>query len=330
MRRVFVMITLAALLFTSACRDDRITLAFHPAPGSEFVYAIHVESSTTTTLPTGRVTEPSTASDLTAQQRVLDANGDTTRVEVRLGGSGIGERTFVMRFDRAAQLTAVESVEGIPTRVLGSLGLSEIFPAAAGAPPDRRLRPGDSWTIDDRVQLAGMAAPSQLTGTGRLVQLSVVDGHDTATVSSSTTLPLTSTETTPDGVQTLSGVQTTTITVVYDLSNGSVRRSMAATMGSFALTLSPPAGQAGSPIQGALTVELRSDIERVRADQFAAAVDGVVPAPAPPATGASLPMITITFASLGSAIVEGTGVGNGCTAPAGNPSFAAIACASAS
>jgi hypothetical protein len=36
-----------------------------------------------------------------------------------------------MRFDRAAQLTAVESVEGIPAEALGSLGLSEIFPAAA-------------------------------------------------------------------------------------------------------------------------------------------------------------------------------------------------------
>src|SRR5205085_12067235 len=171
------------------------------------------------------------SADFTASHRVLDAHNGTTRVEVRLERQGGGERTFIMRFDRAAQLTAVESVEGIPAEVLGSLGLSEIFPAAAGAPPARPLRPGDHWVIDDQVQLAGMDAPTRLAGAGHLVQLGVVDGHKTATVSSTTTLPLTSTSATSDGVQTLTGTQITTITVVYDLADGSVRHSTAATTG---------------------------------------------------------------------------------------------------
>jgi hypothetical protein len=156
----------------------------------------------------------------------------------------------------------VESVEGIPAEALGSLGLSEIFPVAAGAPPDRPLRPGDHWAIDDRVQLAGMDAPARLTGSGHLVQLAVVDGHKTATVTSATTLPLTSTSTTSDGIQTLTGTQTTTITVVYDLADGSVRHSNAVTVGHFDVLLGPPAGQPGSPIKGTHTVALQSEIRR--------------------------------------------------------------------
>ncbi|MEY2433399.1 MAG: hypothetical protein QOC92_3124 [Acidimicrobiaceae bacterium] len=257
-----VVLAVVTVILASGCRDDHVTLAYHPVRGTTFAYAIHVVSSTTTALPDRTVRGAPDVADLTARQRVLDADNSTTRVEVGLARAGIGERKFVMRFDRAAQLTAVESVEGIPAEALGSLGLSEIFPASAGAPPNRPLRPGDDWLVDDRVQLAGMDAPARLTGTGRLVELGIIDGHKTATVSSATTLPLTATSTTSEGVQTLTGTQTTTITVVYDLDNGSVRHSTAATTGQFDLVLGPPPGQSGAPIKGTLTVELHSETQR--------------------------------------------------------------------
>jgi hypothetical protein len=260
-----VLVAAIAILLASSCRDDHVKIVFDPKPGTVLAYDVHVVQSSTTALA-GQAPQSSSSppADLTARQRVLDANGGTTRVEVELARAGIGTRTFIMRFDRAAQLTAVESVEGIPADALGSLGLSEIFPASAGAPPDRPLRPGDRWNIDDRVQLAGMDAPARLVGVGRLVELGVVDGHNTATVSSSTTLPLTSTSSTPQGVQRLSGVQTTTITVVYDLDNGAVRHSRAETTGRFDVVLSPPAGQPGTPIPGTLTVDVKSEISRGR------------------------------------------------------------------
>ena len=262
MRRVTALVVLASCVI-AGCGDDHVTIAYRPPAGSTFTYAIHVESSTITSLP-GRAGEPAAAvpADLIAHQRVLDAREGTTRVEVTLEREGIGRRTFVMRFDRAAQLTAVESVEGIPAEALGSLGLSEIFPAAAGAPPDRPLRPGDRWTIDDQVQLAGMSAPARLTGTGHLVRLDVVDGRDTATVESATTLPLVATSTSDGSVETLRGTQTTSITVVYDLATGSVRHSSASTVGRFDLELAPPNGQPGAPIKGTLIVQVRSDIRR--------------------------------------------------------------------
>jgi hypothetical protein len=262
MRRTGLLLTAVVALFASGCRDDRVTISYRPAPGSTLAYTIHVESSSTTSLPNRTVRRSPDVADLTTTQRVLDAKRGTTRVEVTLSRAGIGARTFVMRFDRAAQLIAVESVEGIPAEALGTLGLSEIFPEAAGAPPDRPLRPGDTWAIEDQVQLAGMDTPATLRGTGRLVELGVVDGHDTATVTSETTLPLVSTSTSSEGVQTLTGSQRTSITVVYDLATGSVRRSSATTTAQFDLVLAPPRGQAGDPIRGTLAVDVRSEITR--------------------------------------------------------------------
>jgi hypothetical protein len=261
LRRALAIALAGALaLAGSGCRDDHVTIVFRPAPGASYTYAVHAESTTSSSLPGG--SPHGDVVDLTAHQRVLDTSHGTTRVEVVLDRAGIGARTFVMRFDRAALLTAVDSVEGIPANALGDLGLSEIFPAAAGAPPDRALRPGDHWTIDDRVQLAGMSAPAHLSGDGRLIELGIVDGRDVATVVSTTSLPLTSTTTTADGEQTLRGTEHITITVVYDLADGTVRRSTSVTTGQFAVVLAPPTDQSGPPIDGMLRVEVRSTTER--------------------------------------------------------------------
>jgi len=100
-------------LVCAACRDDHVVLAYHPTAGATYTYDVHVESSSSSTFP-GHNSSPRDVADLQVRQRVLDANGQTIRVEVTLGRVGVGERAFVMRFDRAAQLTAVESVEGIP------------------------------------------------------------------------------------------------------------------------------------------------------------------------------------------------------------------------
>src|SRR3712207_6086484 len=91
--------------------------------------------------------------------------------------------TTLFRSDRAGQLAEVERIEGLPAQVLGELGISEIFPAAAAAPPDRPLSPGDRWTINAPVDLPGLA-PGRLRGQGRLIALGVVDGREVATIES--------------------------------------------------------------------------------------------------------------------------------------------------
>ena len=253
---------LAGLLSGAAgCGEGTVQLGFRPEAGSTYEYEARVSSRTTTELA-GR--PPETAEDgtvLEVRQRVLDVSDEGARVEVVLRRPRVGDRAFVMRFDRAAQLTAVESVEGIPATALGELGLSEIFPAAAGAPPSGPLAPGDRWEVDDEVQLPGMAEPTRLTGEGRLTELGVVDGRDTATVTSSVRLPVTTTVSSSTGVRTLEGTQLTETTATFDLGDGAVISSTSVTTGTFRIRLAPP-GDSAPPVSGTLPVEGHSRITR--------------------------------------------------------------------
>lgn len=265
MRRPRPLVVAAALatLVGAGCGDDdgRVTLAFRPPPGTELRYATEVESTTTTDLP---CQPPDTRTDRTrldTTQVVLDRDGSAVRVQVTLSRDEVGARTFVMRFDRAAQLTAIESVEGIPAEALGDLGLSEIFPPAAGAPPEEPLAPGDRWTIDDAVDLGG-DAPNRLRGEGRLVALEVVDGHDTATLESTTDLAVQTETAATTGTRSLTGSQRSEVRAVYDLDTGALRRAESDTVGSFDLVLGPPPGGEGDPCAGTLTVRLRSTVTR--------------------------------------------------------------------
>ena len=239
-----------------------MTLAFRPVRGATYAYMTSVDATTRTELSGAPQPDQVDHATIGSRERVLDASDGTARVEVVVSRPGAGERTYVVRLDRAAQLTSVESVEGIPVTALGPLGLDEIFPPAAGAPPDHPLRPGERWTIDDRVQLSSDDPPVQLTGTGRLVELGVIDGRRTATVRSTTTLPVRTSSTTATSRQSLEGTQTTDLTVTYDLADGAVTHVSAMTTARYAVTISPPPGQSAPPVVGSLTVVVRSESTR--------------------------------------------------------------------
>ena len=242
----------------AACEDDTVLLTFRPDVGSTYAYEVEVDSVITRTLEDELPSVRREDAVFVARHTVLDAGPDGVRVEVELTRAGSGARTFVVRYDRAAQLQAVESIEGIEAEALGDLGLSEIFPAAAGAPPDAGLRPGDRWTIDDTVELPGAAGAARLSGSGRLAELGVVDGADVATIVTRTRLPIS----VADGAQALEGSQVTESTARHDLGDGSVLDATSVTRGSFSVVISPPEGQTGAPVEGTLSVEVRSTTRR--------------------------------------------------------------------
>ncbi|MGH9188015.1 MAG: hypothetical protein ACRD0U_19750 [Acidimicrobiales bacterium] len=263
-RRTATVLVVAILVVPLAgCQDDTVLIRFQPPVGATYRYRSHVESRAVTALAENSPADVSDSATLTADHEVVTSDAGAVRIRVVLSRPGTGEGTYVMRFDRSAQLTAVESVEGIPAAALGDLGVSEIFPAGASAPPDRRLAPGDRWTIANLVQLPGMAVPASLTGEGRLVELGVVDGRDTATVETTFTLPVTSTGLVAGGSRTLSGSQTTVLRTTHDLVDGAIRRAVASTTGHYSLTLAPAGGAPGEPIAGTLDVEVRSTSDRV-------------------------------------------------------------------
>jgi len=243
----------------AGCREGTVRLTFRPEAGTTYRYEVEVR--TVSEVRMGSQAPEIREEDvvLTAEHTVLRAGDDGVEVRVLLQEPGGPERVFEVVFDRAAQLEEVQSIEGVPDDRLGTLGISEIFPAAAGAPPDRPLAPGASWIIDDAIQLPdGSAAATELTGSGRLVELAVVGGEEVARLASAARLPLESVQASPGGSLRLSGSQATEYTATHDLDDGAVREATSNTVGSFDLEIGPPAGVGTEPVSGTLRVEVSS------------------------------------------------------------------------
>lgn len=256
---------MAMSLAAGACGDGAVRLAFRPSPGDRFTYEITVHSTTSTRVDGVDDRDADERIVLRAEHEVLRAGpqGSTVRVRLReVSDPGGTTRTFEVRLDRSAQLSAVERVEGLPAEVLGDLGLSEIFPAAAAAAPDRPLQPGGRWEIDDTVDLPGLEG-AHLTGTGRLSRLGVEDGRDLATVRTDVELPVRRSLEVAGTRLRLRGTQRTEATTTYALGDGAVERSTATTRASFTVLLHPVAGD-GAPTSGTLRVEVRSESRRLR------------------------------------------------------------------
>ena len=232
-------------------------VSFSPRPNATYRYAVTVHAETTTTIdgrpPNHRVNDE----QIEARHTVVAADRDGVVVDVVLQVPGTPDRTFEVRLDRTGSLAEVQRVERLPASLLGDLGLAEVFPAAAGAPPDRPLRPGSSWTIDQPVRLPDRA-PARLTGRGRLDRLGLSHGRQLATIESRYRLPVHE----QTGDTAIDGVQTTSVSATHDLSDGAVQLVRATTTGEFRLTLSPPAGVHAPPLTGQLTVEVRSETRR--------------------------------------------------------------------
>ena len=261
-RPVCTLAVLSLGLLASACDPDTVRVAFRPQTDARYEYAVEVHSEAETRIADGEPRRTVERFVLNLEHDVLEAGPQSSTVEVRLDSPGIGVRTFVARLDRAGQLAEVERIEGLPAQVLGDLGISEIFPAAAAAPPDRPLSPGDRWTIDAPVDLPGLA-PGRLRGNGRLTALGVIDGRDVATVESVVVLTVPQAAVDPGGRFVLGGTQSTTSTATQALADGAVEEVRAVTRGRFDLTVLPPPGTSGPAVPGTLVVEVRSHTRRI-------------------------------------------------------------------
>jgi hypothetical protein len=246
----------------AACRPDTVQVAFRPSVGARYRYQVDVTKTRTLQLSSDQPQRTVDDARIEADETVLASGPQGIRVQVELRRAGSAPRLFVVRFDRAAQLTAVETIEGLPASILEPFGLSEIFPAAAGAPPARPLAAGEQWTIDDPLTLAG-SAPARLHGSGRLVSFGVVGGRKVASIRSSTRLPITTASTLQGGQLALHGVERTVSTASRELADGAVEVASSTTSGNYEVVLTPAGGQA-TPVTGTLTIEVKSTTKRLR------------------------------------------------------------------
>jgi len=239
-----------------------VRVAFQPAVGARFRYVVDVEKTRTIKLGSAAPQTTVDQARLQADETVLASGPEGTRVRVELRRGGNAARTFVVLFDRAAQLTAVETIEGLPASIVEPFGLSEIFPAAAGAPPARPLAAGERWRIDDRLRLAG-SADARLSGSGRLVSFGVTGGRKVASIRSTTRLPVTTESDLQGGRLSLEGTERTVSTATRVLNDGAVETAASTTSGTYQVVLSPPTGQ-GVPVNGSMAIEVRSKTHRMR------------------------------------------------------------------
>jgi hypothetical protein len=244
---------LTAAASLSACRPGTVSLVFRPDAGDRFTYVIDVTTVTDLRLDGEAPRRRTTHDRVEAEHTVLASGGDTARVRVTLAAPGQPRQTLLVRLDRFGQLTAIESTEGGPP----GLGVPEVFPGAAGAPPAGRLAPGQTWLIDDDIRLPGSES-THVTGNGRLRSLGVEDGHRVATIASETHLPIRR----ATSRQRLAGEQTATSVAIIDLVDGAVRRASSVTHGRFSVTLEPPLGSDSAPVRGHLAVDVRSEVRR--------------------------------------------------------------------
>jgi hypothetical protein len=241
---------------------DKVDVAFRPEVGAEYRYEVKVQSVTTTRLGNEPAERTVDETLLETHATVLAADPEEVRVRVALRRAGSPDRTFIVRFDRAAQLSGVESVEGLPPDILGTSSFPELLPAASAAPPKRPLAPGETWKIDAEPNLPGSGA-SRLVGTGRLEKVSEVDGRKVASIKAETTLPLRSTTRLRDATLGVDGTETTETTATRALADGAVETARSVTTGDFRLSLTPAAAESALPLTGTMTIELRSQTRRL-------------------------------------------------------------------
>jgi len=255
--------TLGAAL--AGCDKQAVRVGFHPAAGSTYRYEIKVQSTTTTNL--GDAPPERSVDDVALESvdTVLDSGPDAVRVQVQLRRTGSPDRTFVVRFDRGAQLAGVDAVDGLPPGVLGPAGFPEFLPAAATAPPDHPLAPGETWKIDATSNPAG-GGPVRLQGSGRLLKVTTSGGRKVASIKAETTVPQSGTSQVGDATLALAGTETTESTTTRALADGAVQDSTSVTRGTFRIVLSPRPGQQAEPVSGTMTVEIRSQTRRLPDD----------------------------------------------------------------
>ncbi|MBW8825537.1 MAG: hypothetical protein JF603_04175 [Acidobacteria bacterium] len=248
-----------AALGLAGCRDNTVQLTFRPAVGTVYRYDVVVHSVTDTEIEGAAPEHKDTRVELTAVHTVLERGPDGVLVRVAVGEAGAPPAEFLVRFDQAAQVRSVQPAAG---NAATSLGLPEIFPAAAGAPPRRRLAPGARWSIDDQVRLPGGDQTTHLRGRGHLVALRRDGSRRIARLATDATMRLLTTSLGTGGSLVLDGEQRLRQQSSYDLEDGALWQATTVTAGTFAITVRPPGQTTGDGVPGTSRVRVMSTTTR--------------------------------------------------------------------
>src|SRR5688500_19058585 len=117
-RRLAVIGVVLVAAVLAACGPGTVEIAYSPEKAAVYAYVIEVESTTTTKVSGQEDRSSSNTFTLRATHEVQSTDGEGSEVRVTLQAAGGEPRQLLVRLDRAAQLTEIVQVEGLPAEVL--------------------------------------------------------------------------------------------------------------------------------------------------------------------------------------------------------------------
>lgn len=255
--RLAAVVALAVAL--TACRSDRVDLAYRFEEGHELRYRLEADAATRWDL--GEPGSGSYHAEFEVTETVRSSSGDEAVVAVTVDpvtveGRGLlppgaETRTFELRVGARGQLLEVLEVDGAPATGFDPDELAFINTARPKLPVDPvRLR--QAWPAEQELRLA--ATTQELAVDGRLAGLAVEDGRDVARLSFSGAGPLTRTTQVQLGEAELVGSSSTRGEAVLDLDGGYLTRASSRTESDFEVRVLPEDGAA--PLSGTLHTDL--------------------------------------------------------------------------
>jgi hypothetical protein len=189
--------------------------------------------------------------------QVVLARSDTGTVDalVTIEAKRRPRRQLTVRYGPRGGLVDVDDAAGL-SEVLGDFAATDVVPGGVGALPDRPLRRGDRWKIDERVTLPDGA--SRVTGHGTLSAIGSIAGRPTARVRTTTRLPVRRRVTVGTGLVEMVGSQEARTDARYAIRDGTLHRAAARISGDYVLVLQPPLGETAAPVQGSLELRIRT------------------------------------------------------------------------
>lgn len=260
-----LLLSLLLLIGLPACKPDTVALAYNFEEGAELTYQMTVRADAAWNIGTEGSGGYTMEIDVTETFESVDGDGAVVSVLMRptdvtedgLPSPGPDDRTFKLRLDPAGSVVEVIEVDGIEASVLGPNDVAFIGTYRPPLPTEP-VRMRDRWEAESELSLGSVF--QQVSTSGVLRGLRVMDGHDVALIDYIGDGPLRWETSLAQGEADLSGTATTTADAEFDLELGSLRAATSNTTSILDVTVLPETAEA--PISGTVELDLELHVRR--------------------------------------------------------------------
>jgi len=266
------------LLSLPACEPDQVTLSYGTQPGRRLAYRLSLNADIDRTL-SGETRRQTVEASFVAEQTILSGGvGGTARarmvlrpralvVDGRPQEVGIPE-PFDVALGKDGRIVRIErgdrEAQG-DDESLAPLGLDRLLPRLRPVLPGRPVGPGDRWrsisTFNDEAGTFTLSLRSRLDRLGRIAD------RDAALVRTTYESPVRRREIFANAVTDIDGEDVGAQAAWFAL-DGFLVRATSDSVGTYRVVFRPPGERTGvAPVEGALTVQLHTEVELMSTDE---------------------------------------------------------------